>query len=54
MFKASYKSLFAFLKNYLLQKGFLHGGIGLLISVCAAFGVFAKYAKLAAKHTKLK
>ena len=51
MFKAVYKSLFAFLKNYILQKGILHGGIGLLISVCAAFGVFAKYAKLNALYT---
>ena len=51
MFKAVYKSLFAFLKNYILQKGILHGGIGLLISVCAAFGVFAKYAKLKDKST---
>lgn len=54
MFKASYKSLFAFFKNYILQKGILHGGVGLLISVCSAFGVFAKYAKLAAKNTELK
>lgn len=51
MFKAVYRSLFAFLKNYILQKGILHGGIGLLISVCAAFGVFAKYAKLKDKST---
>ena len=51
MFKAVYKSLFAFLKNYILQKGILHGGIGLLISVCAAFGVFSKYAKLNALYT---
>lgn len=51
MFKAVYRSLFAFLKNYILQKGILHGGIGLLISVCAAFGVFAKYAKLNALYT---
>lgn len=51
MFKAVYKSLFAFLKNYILQKGILHGSIGLLISVCAAFGVFAKYAKLNALYT---
>ena len=49
MFKATYKSIFAFLKNYVLQKGFLHGNVGMLISVCSAFGVFAKYAKLAAK-----
>ena len=51
IFKAVYKSLFAFFKNYILQKGILHGGIGLLISVCAAFGVFAKYAKLNALYT---
>ena len=51
IFKAVYKSLFAFFKNYILQKGILHGGIGLLISVCAAFGVFAKYAKLKDKST---
>ena len=49
MFKATYKSIFAFFKNYVLQKGFLHGNVGMLISVCSAFGVFAKYAKLAAK-----
>jgi hypothetical protein len=46
MFKATYKSIFAFLKNYVLQKGFLHGNVGMLISVCSAFGVFAKYTKL--------
>ena len=46
MFKATYKSMFAFFKNYVLQKGFLHGNVGILISACSAFGVFAKYAKL--------
>lgn len=53
MFKATYKSLFTFLKNYLLQKGILYGGIGLLISICAAFGVFAKYAKLQMLYKKV-
>jgi glycosyltransferase involved in cell wall biosynthesis len=46
MLKATYKSIFAFFKNYVLQKGFLHGNVGMLISVCSAFGVFAKYTKL--------
>ena len=46
IFKAAYKSWFAFMKSYILQKGILYGGVGFLISACIAFGTFAKYAKL--------
>ena len=45
-FKALMHALFAFLKNYFLQKGFLYGYEGLLISVTNANHVFYKYMKL--------
>jgi len=40
------KACFSFFKNYFLQKGFLYGYEGLLISVSNANGVFYKYIKL--------
>ena len=51
--KATMRSLFAFFKNFILQKGFLCGKEGFLISVCNALGVFFKYTKLAEKNKKL-
>ncbi|MCF6201085.1 MAG: glycosyltransferase family 2 protein, partial [Hydrogenimonas sp.] len=45
-FKAFTRALFAFFKNYILQRGFLCGYEGLLISVSNANGVFYKYMKL--------
>jgi len=36
----------AFLRNYVLRRGFLDGGAGLLISLMNAWGVFLKFAKL--------
>jgi glycosyltransferase involved in cell wall biosynthesis len=36
----------AFIKMYLLKKGFLDGGEGLILSLSSAFHVFAKYVKL--------
>ncbi|CAA6820004.1 MAG: Putative two-domain glycosyltransferase [uncultured Sulfurovum sp.] len=45
-FKAFFSGFFAFLKNYFLQKGFLCGYTGLLISISNANGAFYKYIKL--------
>jgi glycosyltransferase involved in cell wall biosynthesis len=39
-----------FFKMYLLQKGFLDGKIGLLLSINSAFGVYLKYVKLWSKQ----
>jgi len=36
----------AFLRNYLLRRGALDGGAGLIISLVNAYGVFLKFAKL--------
>jgi glycosyltransferase involved in cell wall biosynthesis len=44
--KAFFRATFAFFKNYILQKGFLYGTEGLLISISNANGVFYKYMKL--------
>ncbi len=44
--KASFHALFAFVRNYFLQRGFLYGYEGLLISVSNAGGVFYKYIML--------
>ena len=44
--KAFFRALWAFGVNYILQKGFLYGHEGLLISVTNAGGVFFKYCKL--------
>jgi len=50
--KAVGRSLFSFFKNYFLQKGFLYGYEGLLISVSNANGVFYKYIKLMEENRK--
>jgi len=36
----------AFLRNYVLRRGFLDGGVGLLLSLVNAYSVFVKFAKL--------
>jgi glycosyltransferase involved in cell wall biosynthesis len=36
----------AFLRNYLLRRGFLDGGAGLMLSAVNAYSVFLKFAKL--------
>ena len=36
----------AFLRNYLLRRGFLDGGVGLTLSAVNAYSVFLKFAKL--------
>jgi glycosyltransferase involved in cell wall biosynthesis len=36
----------AFLRNYILRRGFLDGGVGLTISMMQAWSVFLKFAKL--------
>ena len=46
LLKAFFRALFAFFKNYFLQKGIFCGYEGLVISVSNANGVFYKYLKL--------
>ena len=41
-----FRSLFTFLKSYILKKGFLYGRDGFVISCYNAIGVFTKYLKL--------
>ena len=36
----------AFLRNFVLRRGFLDGGVGLTLSLVNAYAVFAKFAKL--------
>ncbi len=48
--QAFLKAAFSFFKNYFLQKGFLCGYEGLLISISNANGVFYKYIKLYEKN----
>lgn len=48
--KAVSRSLFAFIKSYIIKKGFLYGYEGLVISVSNANGVFYKYMKLLEKN----
>ena len=48
--KAVTRATFAFFKNYFLQKGFLYGYEGLVISISNANGVFYKYIKLYEKQ----
>jgi len=51
--RATFRSFFAFFKNFILQKGIIGGKNGFLISVCNSLGVFFKYAKLAEINKKL-
>jgi len=50
--KAFSRAIFSFFKNYILQKGFLYGYEGLIISVSNANGVFYKYIKLMEENQK--
>lgn len=50
--KAFFRAIFSFFKNYILQKGFLYGYEGLIISVSNANGVFYKYIKLMEENQK--
>jgi glycosyltransferase involved in cell wall biosynthesis len=52
--KAFWRATFSFFKNYFLQKGFLEGYEGLLISISNANGVFYKYMKLYEKQKEHK
>lgn len=45
-FKAFFRALFTFIKNYFFQKGFLYGYEGFVISISNANGTFYKYIKL--------
>jgi hypothetical protein len=36
----------AFLRNYVLRRGFLDGSVGFVLSVINAYAVFLKFAKL--------
>ncbi|MFN8439116.1 MAG: glycosyltransferase family 2 protein [Cytophagales bacterium] len=46
VFKSIYKGLFAFFRDYILDKGFMFGYKGLVISFTNASGTFYKYIKL--------
>lgn len=46
VFLAFLHSIFAFLKGYILQRGFLDGRAGVLIAVSNAVGVFYRYMKV--------
>lgn len=50
--KAFIRGFYAFIKNYFLQKGFLYGYEGLIISISNANGVFYKYSKLYEENKK--
>ncbi len=50
--KAFLRAIFAFVRNYFFQRGFLCGYEGLLISVSNATGVFFKYIKLYEKNRR--
>jgi glycosyltransferase involved in cell wall biosynthesis len=50
VFKALYRSLYAFIRSYFLQKGFLLGKEGLIISLYNSNSVFYKYIKLWEKN----
>jgi glycosyltransferase involved in cell wall biosynthesis len=52
--KAFWRAVFSFFKNYFLQKGFLCGYEGLLISISNANGVFYKYMKLYEKQRNVR
>jgi glycosyltransferase involved in cell wall biosynthesis len=53
-FKVLYKSVFAFIKSFLIKRGIADGYKGLLISVCNANFVFYKYSKLREANRHIK
>ena len=46
LIKMLFNPICRFLRMYILKRGFLDGGRGLVIAVIAAYSVFLKYAKL--------
>ena len=44
------KPLFRFFKHFFIQKGFLDGKVGFMISVIMAWGVFLRYVKIREMH----
>ncbi len=48
------KSQFAFFRSYFIQRGFLAGWRGLVLSFANSVGVFYKYIKIYARHKKKK
>jgi glycosyltransferase involved in cell wall biosynthesis len=52
--KAVSHALFAFVKTYMLKRGFLDGYIGLIISSTQAFEKFYKYMKLYERNVELE
>jgi len=52
--KAVSHALFAFLKIYMLKRGFMDGYIGLIISSTQAFEKFYKYMKLYERNVELE
>ena len=52
--KAIYKSLYMFLRTYILRKGFLDGGLGFFIAYYQAQTSFFKYIKLYEKNLFLQ
>ena len=40
------KPLFRFFKHYIIQRGFLDGQVGLIISIVMAWGVFLRYVRI--------
>jgi glycosyltransferase involved in cell wall biosynthesis len=53
-FKVLYKTLYAFVKSFIIKRGIFDGYKGLLISVCNANFVFYKYSKLLEANKQLK
>ena len=45
-----FKSLYSFIRSYFLQRGFLAGWRGLVLSYSNSVGVFYKYIKIYARH----
>ncbi len=45
-FKVFYKTVWRFIRNYFLKKGFIAGYTGFVVSYCDAFSCFMKYVKL--------
>ena len=46
------KPFFRFMKHFFIQKGFLDGKVGFMISVIMAWGVFLRYVKIRELHVK--
>lgn len=53
-FHLAAKPLFRFLKHFIIQRGFLDGRVGFIISVIMAWGVFLRYTKLEEMQRELQ